>query len=179
MQKAWDIHQDFFENCILSERCAWHFGSIFSFSDRSPNGGRFSLVFYSTNAAHLKSVQYIHQDFLWYCKAYNTSSNPNCNWQLCVFLFLFCMCFVFSFEFRVRVFHLLFYCFAFIYFAFSLRMNLSWEPPAGYSIFYFTVLHLHYLFSFWKFQILFVFFLFFVLTSIFFSSGHRGPKHVL
>ena len=145
MQKAWDIHQDFLENCILSERCAWHFGSIFSFSDRSPNGGRFSLVFYSTNAAHLKSVQYIHQDFLGYCKAYNTSSNPNCNWQLCVFIFLF-LFFVFSFEPRV--------CVSIFYF-------LERQPPGWYSISDFIVMHLHYLFSLLKFQNLFILFLFF------------------
>ena len=131
MQKAWDIHQEFFENWISRDRCAWHFGSIFSFSNCSPNGGRFSLVFYSANAAHLKSVQYIHQDFLGYCKAYNTSSNPNCNWQFFVCLFFACFFFVFSFEFRVCVFHfLLLFCIYIIlpgalhYFAWGLTMNL-------------------------------------------------------
>ena len=74
---------------------------------------RLALYFTVQNADHLKSAQYIHQDFLWYCKAYNTSSDSNWNWQRCVFHFKFCMLFVFRSEFMVCIFHFLFYCFAF------------------------------------------------------------------
>ena len=83
------------------------------------------------------------------------------------------MCFVFSFEFRVRVFNFLVYCFAFIYFAFSLRMSLSWEPPAGYSILYFTVLHLHYVFCFGSY--IFCFFVSFVVCFKDFKAMSPSP----
>ena len=128
---------------------------------------RLALYFTLQNAAHLKSVQYIHQDFLGYCKAYNTSSNPNCNWQLCVLIFLF-LFFVFSFEPRV--------CVSIFYF-------LERQPPGWYSISDFIVMHLHYLFSLLKFQNLFILFSTFFKPSVFcfkdFKAMSPSPWNVV
>ena len=103
--RVWGVHNNF----------AWF--SPFRTAPRTVV--RLALYFTVQNADHLKSAQYIHQDFLWYCKAYNTSSDSNWNWQRCVFHFKFCMLFVFRSEFMVCIFHFLFYCFALTLFFFQ------------------------------------------------------------